>query len=173
MLGVKSGSMRLGLDGESVILANRRKTLSTSYDSFDIPQVIRHKLAELKIQVDMFRIKGHQDKNGRNLEDLHYDSQQLNIMSDGLAKAYWNETKHRQDIFNSRRISHVGCHLTCNNTHFTRVYEGLMYDLVYGINKSIGYCDERTPQEYCSYKDINLDAIRKAMEGLKLGQKYW
>ena len=103
---IKSGRLRLGLDGESVILAIKRKILSTSQDSFDILQVIKKKLNTIKIQVDMFWIKGHQDNNDRRLEDLPYDAQ-LNIMCDGLAKAYWNETRLRADNFESRKISHL------------------------------------------------------------------
>ena len=169
---IKSGRLRLGLDGESVILAIKRKNLSTSQDSFDILQVIKKKLNTLKIQVDLFWIKGHQDNSNRRLEDLPYDAQ-LNIMCDGLAKAYWNETRHRVDNFESRKISHLGSHMSCNNSYFSRVDIGRLYDLTYGINKSLDYCEKRIPLNYGSYEDINWDAIKKAMGGLKIGQKHW
>ena len=169
---IKSGRIRIGLDGESVIRAIKRKVLTTSQDSFDILQVIKQKLNKIKIQVDMFWIKGHQDNNGRKVEDLPYESQ-LNIMCDGLAKAYWKATVHRTDNFESRRISHLGCHMSCNNSYFSHVDKGLLYDLTYGLTKSVDYCDERIPLNYGSYEDINWDAIKKAVHGLKLGQKHW
>ena len=120
----------------------------------------------------MFWIKGHQDNNDRRLEDLPYDAQ-LNIMCDGLAKAYWNDTRFREDNFESRKISHLGSHMSCNSSYFSRVDKGLLYDLTYGINKSLDYCEKRIPLNYGSYEDINWDAIKKAVGGLRLGQKHW
>ena len=169
---IQSGSIRIGLDGESVVLALKRQVLSTSQDSFDILHVIKHKLTKLKIKVDLFWIKGHQDNNGKKLDDLPYDSQ-LNIMCDGLAKAFWRETKHRTDNFESIRISHLGCHLKCKNAFLSKVDKGELYDLTYGINNSINFCDKRIPLNYGSQEDINWDAIQKAVKGLKLGQKHW
>ena len=169
---IQSGSIRIGLDGESVILALRRQVLSTNQDSFDILQVIKHKIKKLKVQVNMFWIKGHQDNKGKKLDDLPYDSQ-LNIMCDGLAKAYWSETKYRNDNFESKRVSHIGCHLRCIRAFFTKVDKEKMYDLTYGLRNSTDYCERRVPLNYGSSEDINWEAIHKAAEGLKLGQKHW
>ena len=169
---IRAGRLRLGLDGESVIKALKRQNLSTSQDSFDILQVIKLKLDRLAIQVDMFWIKGHQDDNGKRMESLPYDSQ-LNIMCDSLAKSYWNETIGKGDNFDSRQVSHLGCHLSWNNKHLTKMDKELLYDLTYGINNSVEYCVKRIPLEYGSYEDINWDAVKKAVKGLKLGQKHW
>jgi hypothetical protein len=85
---IKTGRIRLGLDGEQAMKeSSGNSPLVSSQKSFDLLPIIRRTVESLPIAVAFFWVEGHQmERHGQ--QDYHGA---LNEICDGLAKIHWNE----------------------------------------------------------------------------------
>ena len=166
---INSGSIRIGLDGEAVIKVLKNRTfLKPKQKSYDLFQYLQNLVDGSCISVSFFWIKGHQDELKG---DITYEGE-LNIACDNLAKAFWNETRLRNE-FKSIKVSNLGWHLKIGDIYQTRLDKEELYDASYGQETSMHYAESRTPLIFGSPIDINWEAIGAAMSKLKISESHW
>jgi hypothetical protein len=168
--GVLSGAIEVGLDGDQAMKAcSGLWPLKADQADFDLLQDICAKIKHSPLIWHWRWIEGHQD-NKMSFEALDRWAQ-LNVICDGLAKAFWNNCVSFHSWLPNHAFGDENCSVWIggvvasgqNQTlcvHFFCSYQAGYWHRKHSLNPEL-------------IKAINWDACAEAMSKLPFGKRWW
>jgi hypothetical protein len=168
--GMRSGRIRLGLDGEEAMKqAAIVGPIHPKMRSFDLLAEIRALRSRLAFTVDFFWIEGHQ--HGRHGKEDYYGYS--NNLCDNLAKAFWNQTTALDTCENVR------VNFTSWGFRYKGVWPGQFsstdfYGTTFGEKVYIPYWqDDRHPIPPSGLIQVDWITLGKAFSLWPRGKRQW
>jgi hypothetical protein len=167
--GITEGAVELGCDCESglkTVYSRNSDSCKQSHD--DLLQEIRHLRTTSPLRWTHRHIDAHQDDH-QKWEQLTI-WEQLNVQTDSVAKATWNEYHSIQEPFYIDSTCQWS--LWQGKRRISSLDEKLLYDLIHGPQLE-RYWIKKARFTAHTIKSINWEASGKALKSLDLYQRLW
>ena len=169
--GVTDGTIEVGLDGDQAMKAiSGDWLLSADHPDFDLLQDLRAKIARSPLTWKFRWIKGHQDATTL-FSDLDRWGQ-LNVICDGLAKAFWNHCALTSAWLPNQTFGDENWSVWIEGKKLSYLNKQQLYAYTFSARTTAYWHRKHSlPPELIT--SIHWDACATAMSKLPFGKKRW
>ena len=169
--GITEGSIEAGLDGDQAMKSiSGDWLLKADQADFDLLQDLRAKLARSPLTWKWRWIQGHQDEN-KSFADLDRWGQ-LNVICDGLAKAFWNDCALLGAWLPNQAFGDETWSVWIEGKKLSHLDKQKLYAYTFSARTTAYWHRKHSlPPELIT--SINWDACESAMSKLPFGKKRW